>query len=266
MTSASSVKLSNGIRLPYVEQGSRSGIPVLLLHGYTDTWGSFEPVLPHLPEWVRALALTQRGHGDADRPADGYHPNDFAADAVAFMDALDLRRAVVVGHCMGSYVAQRVAMDHPERVLGLMLVGSFITLRGNPAAAELREEVAQLADPIDPEFVRAFQVSTVAQPVAPAFMEAIVQDNLKMPARVWQAVLDALADADFSTELRRIGAPTRIVWGDRDSLFGRGEQDALAAAIPDARLVVYRRAGHGLHWEEPEQFANDLAVFAEQVA
>jgi alpha-beta hydrolase superfamily lysophospholipase len=57
-----------------------AGVPVILLHGITDSWRSFEPVLPHLPASIRAFALSQRGHGDSERPAAGYHPRDFAAD------------------------------------------------------------------------------------------------------------------------------------------------------------------------------------------
>ena len=72
------VELPNRVKLPYVEQGDSSGVPVLLLHGVTDSWRSFERVLPHLPASIRAFALTQRGHGDADRPAAGYGPHDFA--------------------------------------------------------------------------------------------------------------------------------------------------------------------------------------------
>jgi non-heme chloroperoxidase len=264
MSSVNVVEVSNGIRVPYVERGSRSGIPVVMLHGYTDSWRSFEPVLPHLPEWVHALALTQRGHGDADRPAAGYHALDFAADVAAFMDSLDLGRAVVVGHSMGGYLAQRFAVAYPERILGLMLVASFATWR-NPAVAELRAAVAQLVDPIDPSFARAFQESTLAQPVAPAFIETVVHESLKLPARVWQAVLEALVDTDAPIEPGAIAAPARIVWGDRDAFLARSEQDALAAAIPGARLVVYRGAGHALHWEEPQRFAGDLADFARQI-
>ena len=62
------VTLSNGLRLPYVEQGHAAGVPVVLLHGITDSWRSYECVMPHLPPSMRAFALTQRGHGDADRP------------------------------------------------------------------------------------------------------------------------------------------------------------------------------------------------------
>jgi pimeloyl-ACP methyl ester carboxylesterase len=73
-----SAALSTGVTLPYVEQGDPAGTPVVLLHGITDSWRSFEPVLPYLPDSIRAFALTQRGHGDADRPAAAYHPRHLA--------------------------------------------------------------------------------------------------------------------------------------------------------------------------------------------
>ena len=70
-TTTKTIELSNGIRLPFLEQGNASGIPVVFLHGVTDSMHSFDPVLPYLPPSIHAFALTQRGHGDADRPARG---------------------------------------------------------------------------------------------------------------------------------------------------------------------------------------------------
>ena len=84
------VALSNGVSIPFVEQGSPSGTPVVLLHGITDSWRSFEGVLPHLPRSIHAYALTLRGHGNADRPEAGYTPADFAADVATFMDAVGI--------------------------------------------------------------------------------------------------------------------------------------------------------------------------------
>src|SRR5262245_43795806 len=102
-----SIELPNGVKLSYVEQGDPSGVLLLLLHGYTDSWHSFESVLPHLPESIHVFALSQRGHGDADRPVAGYHFQDFAADLAAFIDILELRPAVIAGHSMSSSIAQR---------------------------------------------------------------------------------------------------------------------------------------------------------------
>jgi non-heme chloroperoxidase len=262
-----SVELPNGVKLPYVEQGDPSGVAVLLLHGITDSWRSFEPVLSHLPNSIHAFALSQRGHGDADRPAAGYRPHDFAADVAAFMDALEIRPAVVVGHSMGASIAQRFAIDYPRRTLGLVLMGSLATWRGHPDFVELWDSVVStLTDPIDPGFVREFQESTLAQPVPPEFLETIVQESLKLPAQVWRAVLiEGLLEADFSGELGKIEAPTLIVWGDQDDLTRSG-QEALAAAIAGSQLVVYPGAGHGVHWEEPESVTDDIATFVKKAA
>jgi len=238
-------------------------VPVLLLHGVTDSWRSFEGVMPHLPLSVRAIALSQRGHGGADRPAAGYRPHDFAADLAAFMDALELGPAVIAGHSMGSFIAQRFAMDYPERTLGLVLMGAFPTLRGNPVLEEFWDAaVSQLRDPIDPGFVRAFQESTLARPVPPAFLETAVQESLKVPARVWRAAFEGMFQSDFTEELGKIRAPTLVMRGDRDTLFPRRDQEVLLAGIAGAQLVVYPGGGHSFHWEEPARFAADLAEFA----
>jgi pimeloyl-ACP methyl ester carboxylesterase len=261
-----SVTLPNQVTLPYVEQGDPAGIPVLLLHGITDSWRSFEGVLPHLPTSLHAFALSQRGHGDASRPMTGYYPQDFAADLAAFMDALKLGPAVVVGHSMGSFIAQRFALDYPDRTLGLVLMGSCTTVRGNREAMELWDTVvSRLTDPIDPSFVLEFQRSTLAQPVPQPWLDTVVQESLKVPARVWRAAFAALLDTDFSGELSTIKAPTLIIWGDQDAFFHRHEQEALAAAIAGAQLVVYPGAGHGFHWEEPARCAADLVAFITQL-
>ena len=257
-----SIEVSKGIRLPYVEQGDPSGVPVLLLHGVSDSWRSFEPVLPYLPRTVHAFALTQRGHGDADRPANGYRTRDFAADIAAFARTVDCGPAKVVGHSMGSTHALRFAIDFPEMTRGLVLAGAFPAYRRNPAIMELWDSVlSQMTDPVDAGFVREFQESTLAQPVPPAFVDMVVEESLKLPARVWHAAFEGFLEDDFTGELDRVKAPTLILWGDRDALLMRADQESLRGAIAGSRLVVYEGAGHALHWEEPARFAADVVAF-----
>src|SRR3989337_2848578 len=123
------VELPNRVKLQYVEQGNSTSLPLILLHGYADSWRSFERVLPHLPKSIRAFALTQRGHGDASRPATGYRSRDFVTDLAEFMDALDLETAVIAGGSSGGIIARRFAVDYPNRTSGLILVGSPLTLQ-----------------------------------------------------------------------------------------------------------------------------------------
>lgn len=262
------VELSTHVNSPYVEQGNPSGVPLIFLHGFLDSWHSFERVLPHLPESISSFTLTQRGHGDASCPASGYSLADFSADLAAFMDALDLATAVIVGHSMGSAVAQRFAIDRPERTAGLVLVGASSTAAGTPAARSFWDStVSKLTDPVDPALVRQTIESILAQPVPQGFLDTAVREGLKVPAFVWRDAFESRwrQESDFSAELSKIKAPTLIVWGDRDARYPRSEQEALVRAITGAQLVTYSSAGHLLHWEEPERFSSDLVTFIEKL-
>jgi non-heme chloroperoxidase len=207
---------------------------------------------------------TQRGHGDASRPAAGYAMTDFAADAIAFMDAVGLESAVLAGTSMGSTVATLAAAAHPERVDGLVLMGAASSWRTDVALA-IADEINQLTDPVDPAFVREFQESTVSKPVPAELIDTAVAESLQLPARLWREVLAACLDADVAGALPAIAAPTLIVWGDQDEIAPRAEQDALLAGIAGSRLEVYEGGGHAMHWEEPARIAGDLAVFAAEV-
>ena len=93
------------------------------------------------------------------------------------------------------------------------------------------------------------------------------QIELKAPVtRVWKALAASIASFDTCAELARIQAPTRIVWGDADAIFGRADQETLRSGIAGATLSVYRETGHTPHWEEPERFARELAAFVGDAA
>ena len=257
------MRLRNGVTLAYAEHGDPSGLPVVFLHGATDSWRSFGDVLPLLPASIHAVALTQRGHGESSRPEAGYRFVDFSDDLEQFLNALPIPAALIVGHSMGSYVAQRFAIDHPDRTLGLVLMGSFPRLRGNPVVQALWDSaVSELTDPVDPALAREFQESTLARPIAAASLDACVRESLKVPARVWRATFAEFLAADFSSELGAITAPTLIIWGDRDAIFPGDDQMTLQDSIRGSRLVIYRDGGHAFHWEEPTRFASDLVAFA----
>ncbi len=256
------VLLATGVTLEYVERGNPAGTPVIFLHGVTDSWRSFEHVLPLLPPSMRAIAITQRGHGGSSRPDSGYRYRDFADDVAAFMDALEIRSAVIVGHSMGGLVAQRFAIDHPARTRGLVLLGTFATVKGHPEVQAMWDQtLAAMTDPVDPAFVRGFQESTLAKPIPPAQLDAFVGESLKVPARVWQATFRGFLDDDFSGELARVTTPALIVWGDHDAFADRGSRDRLAAALRASTVLDYVGYGHAMHWENPARVAEDVAWF-----
>lgn len=253
------IQLSTGVKLHYAEQGDSAAHPIILLHGYTDSWFSFSRVMPELAKSYHVFALDQRGHGDSDQPEAGYALADYGADVIAFMDAMGLRSASLVGHSMGSLVARRVALDAPERVARLVLIASANNVRNNEVL-ELQQAVEMLEDPVPAEFAREFQASTIYRPVPDDFMDEVVKVSLKLPARVWRGAMAGML-ADNLNTLVHLPNRTLILWGDRDTIFSRAEQDALAARFADAVLKVYPETGHALHWERPGQFIQDVESF-----
>jgi pimeloyl-ACP methyl ester carboxylesterase len=177
------------------------------------------------------------------------------------MDALGIERASIVGHSMGSFIAQSVALAHPSRVDELVLMGSAPTIAGNPAALELKAVVDTLADPIDPGFARAFQRSTFFRPVPEAVLDRVVEDSLKVPAAVWQQALAGLIAEDHSDQLGDIAARTLILFGDRDIFVTAEDQARLDTEILRSRLITYEWTGHGIHVERPARVSRDIVRF-----
>ena len=150
------VRVATGTRLHYAEFGKPDGRPVLFLHGWPDSWFSFSRVLRLLPDELRALAIDQRGFGESDRPESGYTIPEMADDAIAFLDALRIPRATVVGHSFGSFVARRAAIAHPERVTALALIGTGLS-GSNAVTRELQSSLRDLPDPIPVQWLAIFR-------------------------------------------------------------------------------------------------------------
>jgi len=259
------VSLSTDVTLHYAERGDREGEAIVFLHAYVDSWFSYGRVLPLLSPAYHAFAPDQRGHGDSDKPVCCYRANDYAADIDAFMEAVGIEEATLVGDSSGGLIAQRVALDYPARVSRLVLIGSPTTLVNNEIVRELGEEtLSKLEDPVSPEFAREFVLGTFRQPVPEEFLERAVSQSLKVPARVWRDYWEGVAlTVDDTSRLGEIVAPTLILWGEQDALLPREEQERRAAVIPNATLEVYPDTGHLAHWVRPEWVVRDLEAFIE---
>ena len=253
----SKVKLKTGISMSYVESGPADGPAVVMLHGITDSSVSFREVLPLIDKQYRVYALDQRGHGDSDKPETGYQMKDFAADVAAFMEVKGIAKAIVVGHSMGSFVAMQTALDHPQRVERLVLIGTA-PKANKPEVGEMVNAINALKDPVPADFARDFVVSTSSPAVRADFVEALTAETMKLPAHVWKSALAGALARDFTPDLGRIKVPVTIFWGAKETMFVREDQDALTSGLPKAKLIVYPDSAHAPHWEEPVKFANDL--------
>ena len=250
------VELSTGITMKYLEIGNPSGEAVILLHGITDTGRSFHPTMEHLaalrPD-LRLIALDQRGHGETSLPAgaacrrapeDCFRPADFAADVLAFMDARAIERAYVVGHSMGTAVAQLVALERPERVRRLALIAGFASMIDGPILRDFLlgdraegawkdalvrrghrfpEDVYELA-PVDadPEAETWMLENWVSDPTAdPEYLAAIARETARIPLGTWLGAARALLSFDNRERLSELTVPTLVLWPTQDNIVPR---------------------------------------------
>lgn len=256
------LRLRTGVTLEFAEQGAPSAVPILLVHGFPDSWRSYEQVMTYLPNNQHVIAVSLRGHGDSESADSGYTARQLAADLAMLVQQLELPPALVVGHSMGSVVAQQFVIDYPQHVKGLLLEGGFPRLKHRTMFGELLEMSLQMRDPVDSVFIREFQQSTVVMPVTPAFFEILISESRKIESKVWRGVMKGVLSSDCRADMQSFRKPLLLIWGDRDEIALRSDQEFFLQHVPASRILVYSGSGHSAHWEQPRRFAQDLVDFS----
>ena len=223
-------RLASGPQVHYAEQGDPGGEPILFLPAYADSWFSYSRVLALLPAattpmpWTSAATATPSARPAATAsttsppmPWPSWTPSASSASPWS-------------GTRGAAFAARRVAVTHPERVARLVLSGSPAGSLPTQVAVGLQAAVRSLADPVPADFVREFQAGAAHLPLPETFLEGLVAESGKLPARVWRDAADGLAAFDDTAELGRIATPTLLVWGDRDAAVA-----ANRAAAPGRR-------------------------------
>jgi pimeloyl-ACP methyl ester carboxylesterase len=262
--------LPNGETLAYIDRGEHSGPAVVLIHGYTDNARDWVPMLPYLSKRYRLILVDIRGHGQSSKPECCYTRLDFAYDIKLLMDALGVPKADIVGHSLGSIIAQTFAEYWPERTAHVVLIsstgGSPPDRPKKPPQFDFAAEIRKLKDPIeaDSPFMIAWWDSPT--PVDPDFIRRQRKDAAGIPLRVWLAVLDQALSAnnvfgDLQSTLPRLKAPTLLIWGGKDPIMEEDVRQSLRDALPNAKVKVFDGLGHNPFWENPQGVAEVINAF-----
>jgi len=254
-------KTKAGLTLNYVEQGNPKGPVIVLLHGAGDSWHSYDRVFPLIPRKYHVYAITLRGHGLSDHPVTGFSSADFAGDILDLLEGLKIHHATLVGHSLGSFVAQKVAELDTDHLDKLVLIGSGPGLVKPSTASTVLSAFSKLQDPIPYTFARDFQASTIYYPVPAKNFEIWVAEAERVPASTWHGL--GASHRESVEELKKIRVPTLVLWGEKDSIFHREDQDLLVKTLVKPTFSAYPETGHALHWERPERFTRELLAFIE---
>jgi pimeloyl-ACP methyl ester carboxylesterase len=232
------------------------GPPVVLLHGLASQRRFWNLVVPHLAG-LPVLAVDQRGHGDSDRPADGYDPGACAGDLAPALDALGWSRAVLVGHSWGATVAATFAAEHPERTLALVMIDGGFTSPGDIPAdrATVRRQLEPPRIALEPQDLEAMlrehapgghwspEVAAAVLPIFAVGPDGMARARLGFDDHM--AIVDTLLDHDPAALLARVRCPTWLVSCEG----GDSQWAAMKAAALDRVLDVLPRA-RSFRWSD----------------
>lgn len=233
---------------------------LVLLHGFTLTGRSWEPVLAALGERYRPIAPDLRGHGEA---ADAV-PVTLEA-VLGDLDALAPERFILVGYSMGGRIALHAALAMPARVAQLVLIGASPGIADEGERKARRQADERLAGELERLSIEALAERWADTPVLrdqPASARALAHaDRLRSTPAGLARALRGLGTGALPSLWERLGElsmPVRLVVGERDAKFG-AIAAAMAPRLGDAEIVVAPGAGHAVHLEAPGIAAEAIA-------
>lgn len=270
------VSLANGMRVHLRDEGPRDGIAIVLLHGSNADLHTWQRWAEALRGEYRVIRYDQRGHGLTGPANDGdYTLDGFTGDLDELADALGLEQFVLAGNSMGGWIAAGYAIEHPERLAGLVLVdasGAPIENEGplpigfriaqtpvvrdvakyliprSVFARSLSQSVSNQAVVTDAEINRYWELSRY-----PGNRDATMQ-RFATPRRVYTA-----------QEVEAVEVPTLVMWGEEDALIPLAAGKWYASHLPNATLVSYKRIGHIPQQENAAQSVDDLRQWLDQL-
>jgi 3-oxoadipate enol-lactonase len=254
-----------------------SGPPLLLISGFTaQASGWHDPFVERLQRQFTTIRYSHRGTGTSDRLSGEVTFRDLADDAAGLLDTLGIERAHVLGVSMGGMIAQELALNHPSRVVGLVLgctAGAGVNSEREGIVRPAPEVLALLTP--KPELSREEQVRQSWPAVStPEFLEShpeVLEERLRRslinPTPVETAMRQMAAGQTFDAfdRLPDISAPTLVIHGDRDVLVPIENAYVLKERIPGAELHIVQGAGHLFTFEFPEQSAAAVVEFLTKV-
>ena len=252
---------ANGIRIRLIEGTETEKPPLLLLHGIFDRAEGWDPVAAALSQQFRLIMPDLRGHYQSEWPSDGYELGDYAADAIALLDALGIEKATVLGHSLGALITMEVAGTAPARVRSVILE--------DPPSDLNDQSRTWLGALLSAKHGTPQQTYVALQGIYPDTSE----DELRRETEWVRATADgpfvALAEAagqrtgSFSVAMERISHPVLLLQADprRGGALSPIAARKAVERHERCRLVTFHDTGHTIHRERPVEFVTAVSEF-----
>lgn len=260
----------NGIA--YEEAGSGSGAlpagrqaPLVLIHGFPFSRKMWKPQLEAHFRGRRTVAYDVRGHGESEVGDGRYTIDLYVDDLAALLDGLKISRAVLCGLSMGGYIALRTAERYPDRLAALVLCDTKSQADNDETKAGRATAIREIQRNGMAKFAETFVQSALSdetlakKPEVVEFAASMIRATA--PEGACGALRALASRTDTTASLSKISVPTLVLVGAQDKITPPVGAEALAHAIPGARLELVPSAGHLSNLENPDFFNAELAAF-----
>jgi pimeloyl-ACP methyl ester carboxylesterase len=262
-----------GVRIHYQEAGDEKAPPIILIHGFISSTLIWSRVfLPLADAGFRAVAPDLPGYGYSDKPAAAEYTIAAQARAVtALMDRLGIEKATIVGASYGGAIAATMALDCPERVERLVLIGAVSNDQPKKKLLLRILQIPIIGDIVTPLYLGSLwalrkrmeeMYRRIGKPVNEHMVAA--RHHLLATSNVHRAMIHTVrrwSANRIQREASLIRQPTLLMWGEEDTHIPLSEAFKLRDAIPNSRLIVFRKCGHLPPTEYPLKFVEVVADF-----
>jgi pimeloyl-ACP methyl ester carboxylesterase len=265
------------IDLAYKQLGNISNYPIVLINGCCTPMDMWSPtLLKHLSLNRSVIIFDNRGAGESTAGTKEFSINQFADDTIGLLDALGIQKADILGSSMGSFVAQELALNYPDRVNNLILYASTcggnedvltepevlqaLEIMTNTSSSPTQGEINRMTSTyFPPEW---FKANPNYQDYVPFPRESVSPEIVQ---KQYESMISWISQGTCN-DLPKINHPTLVIVGTDDIWIPADNSIMIAEKIPGAWLSQIRDAGHGLMYQHPDKFSKVISTFLQTVS
>lgn len=239
------------------------GRPVILLHGWLGSWGLWQDTMEYLGRYYRTYALDFWGFGESGKKRDTYAVQDFVSLVNQFMDQMGISEAPLVGHSMGGTVSLSVALQFPEKVSKVVVVGSPVVGSSLSILLKLfgRRPIAFVVYHNLWSFKLSYRLLAPFYSSDPNWVHMMDRDLSRTTLESFLLSIASLRKTDLRPFLNQIKIPVMGMYGNKDIVVHPKQWQPLQAGIDHARIERFPRSGHFIMLDEPSKFTDVLRDF-----
>ncbi|WXG39555.1 MAG: alpha/beta fold hydrolase [Candidatus Freyarchaeum deiterrae] len=256
----------NDIEMYYEDTGK--GTPLVLIHGMGGDTSEWSFLAPELSKEIRCIAVDLKGHGKSDKPDQPYTQDMFAEDVTALLDNLKIDKAYICGVSMGGFVTLKMALNHPEKVSGIILIDT--AARIPPKAIQVGATWAKaFAEKGLDAYIEA-EVKSVFNPIFtrrhPDEMKLFADSMKTRDARTVPRIQQGYMKSPLTLEkdIKKIKVPTLIIHGRDDQVVPAEEAEFMNKQIPNSQIAIIPYGGHAALLERKDFFADLVSYFIDE--